>query len=374
MSMGIFSRSEAPKNTNSLLAQYAPTIMGENLNSLYNYILPRVNRNEAMSVPSVARCRNLLSSVVADLPLNLYRNSTGEELGNPLWVDQPAINQPRSVTMAWTVDSLLMYGVAYWQVTEVYAEDGRPSRFQWIPNVKVTFTTDLYGTTVTQYFIDAVAVPMSGIGSIVTFQAFDEGILERGSETIRAAIDLRKAAVIASQTPMPSGVIRNNGADLDPKEIQGLLAAWKNARQNRATAYLTSTLEYTPSSFSPKDMMYDEAQQFLATEIARLCNIPAYLLSAEANNSMTYANVLDERKQFFSFSVAPYVNAISHRLSMDDITARGNSVRFDVDSSFLKTEPMERLLVLEKMLSLGLITVEQAMEMEDLTPNGSEGI
>jgi HK97 family phage portal protein len=374
MSMGIFSRSEVPKKTNSLLAQYAPTIMGENMNSLYNYIMPRVNRNEAMSVPSIARCRNLLSSVVADLPMNLYRNSTGEELGNPIWVDQPAINQPRSVTMAWTVDSLLMYGVAYWQVTEVYAEDGRPSRFQWIPNVKVTFETDLYGTTITQYYIDAIAVPMSGIGSLVTFQAFDEGILERGSETIRAAIDLRKAAVIASQTPMPSGVIRNNGADLDPKEIQGLLAAWKNARLNRATAYLTSTLEYTPSSFSPKDMMYDEAQQFLATEIARLCNIPAYLLSAEANNSMTYANVLDERKQFFSFSVAPYVNAISHRLSMDDITARGNSVRFDVDSSFLKTEPMERLLVLEKMLSLGLITVEQAMEMEDLTPNGSEGI
>jgi hypothetical protein len=35
---------------------------------------------------------------------------------------------------------------------------------------------------------------------------------------------------------------------------------------------------------------------------------------------------------------------------------------------------MERLLVLEKMISIGLITVEQAMEMEDLTPNGSEGI
>jgi hypothetical protein len=25
------------------------------------------------------------------------------------------------------------------------------------------------------------------------------------------------------------------------------------------------------------------------------------------------------------------------------------------------------------MLSLGLITIEQAMQMEDLTPNGSEG-
>ena len=374
--MGLFRKTEAISNDqrSSLLAQYAPSIMGENLNSLYNYVMPRVNRNEAMSVPSVARCRNLIAGVVGDLPLNLYRTSTGEELGNPVWVDQPAINQPRSVTMAWTVDSLLMYGVAYWQVTEVYAEDGRPSRFQWIPNVKVTFNTDLYGMTVTQYFIDAVAVPMSGIGSLVTFQAYDEGILERGSETIRAAIDLRKAAVLAAQTPMPSGVLRNNGADLDPKEIAGLLAAWKNARQNRATAYLTSTLEYQPTSFSPKDMMYDSAQQFLSTEIARLCSIPAYLLSAEMNNSMTYANVLDERKQFYSLSVAPYVNAIQDRLSMDDITARGNSVRFDVSSSFLATEPMERLLVIEKMLSLGLITVEQAMEMEDLTPNGSEGI
>jgi len=375
MTMVLFRKTQATTpNKTPLTAQYAPTIMGENLNSLFNYVMPRVNRNEAMSVPTVARCTNLLKGVIGGLPLNLYRTSTGEELGNPVWVDQPAINQPRSVTMAWTVDSLLMYGVAYWQVTELYAEDGRPARFKWIPNVKVTFNTDLYGMEITQYFIDAVAVPMSGLGSIVTFQAFDEGILERGSDTIRAAIDLRKAAVIAASTPMPSGVLRNNGADLDPKEVAGLLAAWKNARQNRATAYLTSTLEYQPTSFSPKDMMYDSAQQFLSTEISRLCNIPAYMVSAEANQSMTYSNLLDERKSFYSLSLAPYVCAIEDRLSMDDITARGNAVKFDVDSSFLATEPMERLLVIEKMLSLGLITVEQAMEMEDLTPNGSEGI
>jgi len=375
MTMGLFRKTQATTNNQQRLeAQYAPTIMGENLNSIVNMFLPRVSRNAAMSVPSVAKCRNLLSGVIGGLPLNLYRKSTGEELGNPVWCDQPALNQPRSITMAWTVDSLMMYGVAYWQVTEVYAEDGRPARFQWIPNVKVTFNTDLTATHVTQYFIDATAVPMSGLGSLITFQAFDEGILERGSETIQAAIDLRKAAVIAASTPMPTGYISNSGADLDPKEVQGLLASWRQSRLNRSTAYLTSTLSYNVASFSPKDMMYDEAQQFLSTEISRLCNIPAYMLSAEANQSMTYSNLLDERKSFYSLSLAPYVCAIEDRLSMDDITARGNAVKFDVDSSFLATEPMERLLVIEKMLSLGLITVEQAMEMEDLTPNGSEGI
>ena len=69
---------------------------------------------------------------------------------------------------------------------------------------KVTFETDLYGTKITQYYVDAVARPQWGVGSLITFQFFDEGILERGAETIRAAIDLRKAAVIAASTPMPS--------------------------------------------------------------------------------------------------------------------------------------------------------------------------
>ena len=89
---------------------------------------------------------------------------------------------------------------------------------------------------------------------------------------------------------------------------------------------------------------------------------------------MTYANVQDERRQFVSLSLAPYIHAIQDRLSMDDITARGNIVKFDVDSTFLNTDPMARLNVIEKMLSLGLITVEQAMEMEDLTPNGNEDV
>jgi HK97 family phage portal protein len=375
MTMGLFRKTEATTpNKSSLTAQYAPSIMGENIASLYNYVLPRINRNEAMSVPSVARCRNLICGIGSGIDLSLYRKSTGEELGNPVWLDQPSINQPLSTTIAWTLDSLIMYGESFWECTEVFSEDGRPSRFEWVPNVKVTFDTDLYGNKVQTYYVNGIARPQWGVGSIITFQGFDEGILARGSETIKAAIDLRKAAVQAAATPMPSGVIKNSGADLDPKEVQGLLAAWKNARANRATAYLTSTLDFQTTSFSPSEMMYDSAQQFLATEVARLMNIPAYYISADMNTSMTYSNVLDERKQFYAMSLAPYLKVIEDRLSMDDITARGNIVRFNVNDSFLAQDPMQRLLVTEKLLSLGLISVEQAMAMEDLSPNGSEGM
>ncbi len=80
-----------------------------------------LDRNYAMQVPAVSRCRNLIAGVVSYLPLKLYKKSNGEALGNPLWIDQPDYRQPRSVTISWTVDSLLFYGVAYGMVMDAYA-------------------------------------------------------------------------------------------------------------------------------------------------------------------------------------------------------------------------------------------------------------
>jgi HK97 family phage portal protein len=152
--------------------------------------------------------------------------------------------------------------------------------------------------------------------------------------------------------------------------VQGILASWKAARNSRGTAYLTSTLDYSTTSFSPKDMMYSEAKQELSTEICRLMNVPAYMASADANASMTYQNVLDARKEYFAYTLAPFVCAIEDRLSMNDITNSANVVRFATDETFLRADATTRLATIEKMLQLNLITLDQAKAMEDLSPNG----
>jgi HK97 family phage portal protein len=364
--MGLFSRKPL-----IVEAQAAPQVMGENLPSLYSSLTLRVSRKDAMSVPSVARARNLICGTVASIPLEYYNKRTGEVIAPPRWINQLAKNQPSFITLNWCVDSLLFYGVAYLRITERYAEDGRPSAFEWIANSRVTFTTDLEGIMITQYYVDANPIDMN---DIVTIQGLDEGVLERAGKTIQAAIDINKAASISAATPMSSGILKNSGADLPPAEVSGLLAAWKRSRQNNSTAYLTSTLDFQSTQFSPKDMMYNEAIQNLSTELARAMNVPAYLLSSEMNQSMTYSNIQDERKQFYAMSIEPFVQAIQTRLSMDDISTAGHEVRFSVFDTFLKEDPLVELQVIEKLLTLGLITTEQAMEMTDLTPNGSEGI
>ena len=375
--MGILSALGIGKNASETIeAQYSPAVMnsGYGVGSWSDYGMgfdfAGIDINSAMQVPTVSKCRQLICGVIGGIPLELYNKTTGEELGSPVWLEQPDIRQPRSVTIAYTVQSLLFYQICYWEVTATYSDDGRPARFAWVANERVTPKLNARNTEVEYYTVDNEVRPQNGIGSLITFQSLQPGVLATGARTIRAALDLEKAAAIAAQTPIPSGYLKNSGADLPEAQVQGILASWKAARNSRGTAFLTSTLDYSTTSFSPSEMMYDTAKQSLSTEICRLMNVPAYMASSDANRSMTYQNVLDARKEFYAYTLAPYVCAIEDRLSMNDITNSQNVVRFASDETFLRADASARLDVIEKMLTLNLITLDQAKMMEDLSPNG----
>ena len=369
--MGILSALGLSKSEPTIKAQYAPPVMADT----YQYQLPyqalTIDRMSALSIPAVSRCRNLLCGVIGSMELSLQLKETDEDLSPYQWITQPSLNQPLPVTLAFTVDSLLFFGVAYWEIAEVYADNGYPARFNWVANSRVIPKYNKTNTFIEGYQVDGFVRPMSGVGSLVTFQSMNDGILNIGGRTLKQALDIDKASAVAASTPMPSGVLKSSGPDMNEAEVTGLLSAWRTARNNRSTAFLTSSIDFIPTSFSPKDQMLQEAKQYMATEIARLCNVPAYYISADMNNSMTYSNVQDERRQFVSLSLQPYISAIESRLSMNDITPSTQYVEFDLDSGFLRANPMERLNVIEKMLNLGLIDTQQAMAMEELSPNGS---
>jgi len=249
--MGLLSALGITNKKTNLQAQYAPAVMGDSIIGFgYNtFGAGPMDRTLATQVPAVNRCANLIKGVIGYLPLELYKKSTGAELPKPIWCDQPDIRQPRSVTISWTVDSLIFYGQAFWRITEVYADDLRPSRFEWIANTRVVAQLNQLGTEVIYYTVDGQKVPMVGVGSLVTFQGLTQGVLQTAGRTIQSALDLEKAAAVAAQTPMATGFIKNTGADMPESQVQGLLAAWKAARQSRSTAYLTSTLSYETVGF-----------------------------------------------------------------------------------------------------------------------------
>jgi len=119
--MGILANLGFTNNKKSVKAQYAPAIMdvpygtyfGNNNFGGYNNYVNAIDRQAAVSVPAVTRCLNLVKGVISSVPLEVYSTSTGEELISPVWVNQPDKRQPRSVTIAWTVDSLFFIWLIY---------------------------------------------------------------------------------------------------------------------------------------------------------------------------------------------------------------------------------------------------------------------
>ena len=316
-----------------------------------------------MAVPAVSRARNLVAGTIASMPFEQFVSDaqTGElaQVMPYPWLRQPEVDVPRSTTIAYTVDSLWFYGRAYWQVTETYAEDGRPARFRWIDPTEVTFDVDLEGR-ITRYYYRLNHVPASGPGSLVVFTYVDEGLLRRAGQTIKTCVELERAALDFARNPAPSVTIKNTGVDLPAEQVSNLLARWRESRRadGGAVAYLSAALELDTVGFSPKDLAMVEAREFQVAEIARATGIPPALLGASAG-SMTYQNVQAERRGLVDLSLQPLISSIEQRLSMDDVTPRGTSVMIVVND-FLRATPIEEAQLLSVLLDRDVITIDEA--------------
>ena len=321
-------------------------------------------RHDAMSVPAVARGRNLVAGTIASMPLEMFVTDQATQERRqavPMpWVEQPQVDIPRMTTLAYTVDSLWFYGRAYWVVTEVYQEDGRPRRFQWVDPLDITFDVDLDTGLVTRYYRRLVPTPRSGVGSLVVFTSIDEGLLVRAGQTIKTCIELEKSALDFARNPAPSITLKNTGMDLPADQVQNLLDRWRESRRatGGAVAYLSAAMDMDSVGFSPKDLALVDARSFQVLEIARATGLPAGMLSADVG-SMTYQSVQAERRALVDLALQPYMSAIEQRLSMDDVTPRGSSLMF-TPNDFLRATPIEEAQLLSVLLDRQVITIDEA--------------
>lgn len=328
-----------------------------------------VTRQQAMTVPAVARARNIIAGTIASLPLSTYLETTEAELPNRPIIKQPDPSTTRSNMLAWTVDDLLFSGVAYWQIMATSLEDGRVTQARRIDPTRVSMMTDQTTQVIKSWRVDGVEVPFKGVSSLIVFWGLDEGILNRAGRTIRTAIELEQAALRMAQEPVPQMILRNEGMNLPTDQKESLLNAFKLARKTRSTAYVEGAISLDVVGFDSAQLQLVEGRQHVAGEIARVMNIPAWFINAESASS-TYSNVSAERRSLIDMSLRPIMDSIESRLSQDDITPRGQYVEFELDD-FLRGNPTERVDVLVKLLDAGIISIDEARAFEDLSPRGN---
>ena len=341
-----------------------------NTSSLNGYMnwSSTATRQQAMAVPTIARARNIICSTIASLPMEQYNKLNGGHLTAPSVINQPDPRVPGAAIYAWLAEDLLFFGVAYGQVLEQYGDTGRVRAWTRISPDRVTAKLNANSTEIIGYQVDGTIVPNQGVGSLVVFYGLDEGLLNRAGRTIRAAHALEQAAETFAKEPVPLQVLKSNGTNLPAERIAKLLEAWRAARTNKSTAFLNADVELQALGIDPAKLQLNEARQYVALELARACNLPAYFVSAETT-SMTYSNTTSERRGLIDFSLRPILSSIEQRLSMPDFVSSTTEIRFSLDD-FLRGNALERAQVYQILNTIGAMSVQQIQEEEDLIDSG----
>lgn len=358
-------RADTPAATYDVAAANLAPV--NSIDALYSFFPSALTATyqEFMSIPTAARARNIIAGSLASIPVILRDRSTGETLDSPRVLNTPDPRVPGQAVYSWTASDILLYGYAYWQITELYADTYRVRSVQRIDPMRVTIHTNANASEITGYAINGENIPNEGVGSLVVFYGNDEGVLNRAGRTIRTGAELERAAANYAREPIPSMVLKSNGSALPADRIAKLLEQWGVARRNRTTAFLNADVTLETVGFDPEKLQLASAREYISTEISRACGIPAYFTDSNTGSSMTYSNATTQKESLLQLSLAPIMNCIEQRLSMPDFVASSTVARFDLDY-YLRGSAMERAQIYEIYNRIGVMSADDIMEKEDM--------
>jgi hypothetical protein len=289
-----------------------------------------MTRELALTVPAVAKARNLIVSNIAGLPLEALH---GEGPLSP--ATQPAFlyrsNTPVTPydRMASTVDDLIFYGKSLWLVERGTLQEGSAHApilsAEWCPPEMWKIEN---GAVVVN------DVPQGEEAYILFNVPRFPGLLKWGVTTLNGARDTEQAWTDRMKSPMFMVELhRIEDGNLSQEEADAYVAAWRAkyvAGGNSAVGYTPPEIEIKThqGSMGAADLFL-ESRNAIRIDVASFLNIPAVAMDASlAEASLTYSTTEGNRNVFFD-ELKFWTQPIEAQLSADAVVPRGQRVRFD---------------------------------------------
>lgn len=287
-----------------------------------------VSRADAMTIPAVAKARQILVSTIARFPLvALDANDNPVEVA---WLQATDGEVSPWHRMAWTIDDLIFSGWSLWGVER--SPEGNIIKADRCPIERWHINTD--GNIVID---DQIAEA----DSVILIPAPFEGLLKVASRTLKGGAKLENSWVGKATNPIPAIELHATTDDpLELDEVQALVQAWADARSdvNGAIAFTPHNIEARAHGNAEPSLLI-EGRNFLRIDIGAFLGIPAALMDASLSTaSLTYSTQEGQRNEFADFTLPYWMEPIQQRLSLDDVVPSGTRIRFDL-SDLLTTTP-----------------------------------
>lgn len=327
-----------------------------------------VSADRALSLAAVYRAAHILSTSVSQMPVGVWRG--GSEIDTPSLVNRPNLDLHRTAFIEQTMNSLSLYGNAYWLLHKS-SPQASTAQVEVLNPQFVYKYTDEKGKTIYRYSGDKTyqAWQIKHL-QLLRIPGCDVGLgpIQAAQNELRGAIDLRNYADQWFRNgDVPSGVLSTDQT-LTPEMADAYADRWARSGEanGRRVKVLGNGLGYQPVYLSPKDAMFIESQQFSTTQVARLFGIPAtYLLAGVEGNSMTYTNMTQIDAVFVKYTLMAYVNEIE--AAFTDLLPRGQEAKFKMEA-ILRGDQKTRFDAYSIAIEAGFLTVDEVRAKEGMLP------
>ena len=362
--MGLFDFFGGNKKEERALVNYSSNHASGAIFSTFSTGTP-VTEEQAMKIPSVVACVELITGSIGQLPIYLYKENEKGEVER--------IKNDRRVFLLNSEPNRLLNGYNYKKrLAKDYLFYGVSyTKKETIRNTVVELNPiDMRLVQVTKYLINGykydadiklTTYGADGNGMQRVFKPHElimvlkesedgitsRGVLESGSEILTLALNEGEyTSNILKNGALPIGVIQTLNK-LSETAIKRLRAGWESlyagAKNSGKTVILEEGLEYKPISLKPNDLQLVDGRKITISEIARLFNLPESMINADANK---YASNEQNNLHFLQYTLAPIIHSIESGLDksllLEEEKEQGYYFRFDT-TEILRTTERERV-------------------------------
>jgi HK97 family phage portal protein len=336
-----------------------------------------ITKEQALNIPAVSACVEIISDTVASLPIRLYREQNGKVLEVKNDVRTSLLNDDTMDTLDGfqfkkaLIEDYLLDGAGY---SYINRQRNQIKSLHYVDNINVSVISNfdpifkhydilVNGGTYREFeFIKLTRKTKDGVTG--------RGIIDENNKMLSVAYNsLVFEDTLVKTGGNKKGFLKSLGR-LSKEAIDELKAAWNNLYKNNTenVVVLNNGLEFQEASNTSVEMQLNENKKTNSSDICKLFVVPPSILDGTANDAV-YNN-------WIKTCILPILIAFQTSLNKDLLfPSEKGSFYFAFDiKELLKGDIEKRYKAYEIAAKNGILQIDEIRYLEDYEPLGLDFI
>ncbi len=341
-----------------------------------------------LKIAAVWRCVNIIAGTMAGLEWRIVRKlpegKTEQAWQHPLRIMlNEKINDEYSPSDFWTslIAWRLLTGNGYAEIVRDGA--GRAVQMYVIESNRVQPARDADGRLIYRINqadggqVDVAARNIFHIKGLSPTGAAGYSLSDAGAETFKInTVIERWSGNYFAKAMAPSGVINVNREDpMTAEEMFALQSMFTKSMSGPDSAVkpfiATDGVTYQAITHAPEQAQFLETRRFMVTEVARFFGVPPSMLFSR--DAQVRSDTEEQSREFVNLTLIPIARSLEQQVNMK-LVAMPLTYKCSLDfRNLLRADTASRAQYYTAMRAAGILTINEARQMEGLDPVDSRG-